>query len=134
MQQFTVPQFIERETKIVGPLTFKQLIVLGTATALCIAFYFLLPFSVFILGTIFFLGGSAALLFVKINRTPLYLIIKNLLSFVFKPKMYLWKKKNAPPVLKIKPKRALEKKRERGSELKIAEEGHLKRVSDKIKS
>lgn len=134
MQQFTVPQFIEREAKIVGPLTFKQLIVLGSASALCIAFYFLLPFFVFILGTLFFVGGSAALMFVRINKTPLFLIIKNLIVFVFRPKMYFWKKKTAPPVLKIKPQKARQPEKKEGSELKIAKKSRLKKIADKIKS
>jgi len=132
--QFTVPQFIEREPKIVGPLTFKQLVVLVSAAALCIAFYFLLPFYIFILGTLFFLGGSAALLFVKIDKAPLYSIIKNLIVFVFRPKIYLWKKKTAPPVFKMKTKKAIQPKKEKESELKIGKKSRLKKISDKIKS
>ena len=127
--QFTVPQFIEREAKIVGPLTFKQLIVMGSAAAVCIAFYFLLPFAAFIFGVVFFVGGSAALLFVRINRTPLYLIIKNFVLFLFHPKMYLWKKKAAPPVLKIKHKKPTEEE----PELKVTNKSRLKKVADKIK-
>ena len=42
--QFQVPQFIEIEDKIFGPLTFKQFIYLAGGGGLCFLLYTILPF------------------------------------------------------------------------------------------
>jgi len=94
--EFTIPQFIEKEAKIVGPLTFKQFIFIGIAGGFCLFLYFATPFPVFVFGVIFFLGGAMALAFVKINKTPLPVFIKNVVFFLFKPRVYLWKKERTP--------------------------------------
>ena len=100
--EFIVPKFIEREAKIVGPLTFKQLIIVGTAGALCIFFYFTLPLGAFIVLAIIILGIAVSLAFVKIQHTPLPVLIKNFIAFIFKPKIYLWKKRNIASKVIIK--------------------------------
>jgi len=95
--EFTVPQFIEREAKIVGPFTFKQFIFIGIAGGLCIFLFFTVSLFIFILAAIVLLGGAFALAFLKIGKTSLPAFIKNFFSFLFKPKIYLWKKKTSPP-------------------------------------
>ncbi len=99
MDQFTVPQFIEHEAKIVGPLTFKQFVFVGIAVAICFIFYFTTPFFIFILATIVLMLGGFALAFLKSGGRSLPTILKNFLFFSFSSKIYLWKKKGAglPP-------------------------------------
>lgn len=99
MDQFTVPQFIEHEPKVVGPLTFKQFIFVGVAGAICFIFYFTLPFPIFILGSIVLMAGGFALAFLKSGGRTLPTILKNFFFFSLRPKIYLWKKKgeNLPP-------------------------------------
>jgi hypothetical protein len=99
MDQFTVPQFIEHEPKVVGPLTFKQFIFVGVAGAICFIFYFTLPFPVFILAAIVLMAGGFALAFLKSGGRSLPTILKNFFFFSFSTKIYLWKKKGAglPP-------------------------------------
>jgi len=94
--EFTVPQFIEKEAKIVGPFTFKQFIFIGLAGGLCVFLFFTVPFSLFAILAIFLLGGAFALVFLKIEKVPLPVFIKNFFVFLFKPKAYLWKKKGTP--------------------------------------
>lgn len=102
IMEFTVPQFIERKPKIVGPLTFEQLIFIGVAAGLCIFLYFTVPLFVFIIAAIFLLGGAFALAFLKIQKIPLPIFIKNFFIFIFKPKIYLWKRKfTLPRVLQV---------------------------------
>jgi len=103
--EFTVPQFIEREAKIVGPFTFKQFIFIGTAGGICVLLFFVVPFSVFIILAIVLLGGAFALALLKVQRTSLPVFIKNFFIFLFKPRIYLWKKKSVVP-------RFLQKERE----------------------
>lgn len=95
--EFTVPQFIEKEAKIIGPLTFKQFIFVGVAGGICLLLFFFVPFFLFVIIAILLMGGGAALAFLRVERIPLPAFLKNLLIFFFKPKIYLWKKGTSGP-------------------------------------
>lgn len=105
MDQFTVPQFIEHEAKIVGPLTFKQLIYVGIAVATCVVFYFIVPFFVFFLIAAIVIPSGIALAFVKSGGRTLPIVLKNFFGFTVAPKMYLWKQKTGipPKIIKAAP-------------------------------
>jgi len=125
--QFTIPQFIEKEAKIIGPFTFKQFIFIGAAGSVCVFFYFTASLPVFIIIAVFLLGGAFALAFLKIKRIPLPIIIKNFFIFLFKPKVYLWKKKSfAPRILKKAEKvKKTEEVTKKQSPLKLGRKGRL---------
>ena len=129
--QFTVPQFIERPAKIVGPLTFKQFIFVGIAGGICIFLYFTAPFSVFVGAVIVLGGGSLALAFLKIERIPLPIFIKNLFVFLSKPKVYLWKKKAVPPKII---KKELPEKEAKKTPPKIASKSLIRDLSTRIET
>ncbi|HOW12851.1 MAG TPA: PrgI family protein [Candidatus Pacearchaeota archaeon] len=97
--EHTVPQFIEREPPIVGPMTFKQFIFIGVAGAFCIFIYFFIPLTYFIIIAVIVMGFAIALAFVKIQKIPLPTYLKNFFLFLFKPKIYLWKKETTPTVI-----------------------------------
>jgi hypothetical protein len=94
--QFQVPQFIETEDRIIGPLTLKQFgfIAVGFGISLFL-FYFLnlwlWIFLILIVNTI-----TISFAFVKINGIPLPQVTMAALSYFWKPKFYLWKKIEAP--------------------------------------
>jgi hypothetical protein len=92
MPQFQVPQFIEKESKIIGPLTLKQFIYIAIAGGLSIiAFYSLPIFSSFLV--LIISGGLAiSFAFLEINGQPLDKTLLYALSFWQKPKKYIWKK------------------------------------------
>jgi len=119
--EFTVPKFIEKESKIVGPLTFKQFIFVGLAGAISVFVYFVLPFYLFIIIAIILFGGSLALAFLKIGKTSLPSFIANFFVFTFKPRIYLWKKKTSPPkfLKKEKPLLIEQKKEEEEEKTKL---------------
>jgi len=88
--QFQVPQFIEVEDKIFGPLTFKQFVyVLGGAGGVYLIWR-TLPLwlaAPFMLGV----GGfAAALAFLQWNGRPFIVALENAFFFVLKSKLYLW--------------------------------------------
>jgi hypothetical protein len=92
--RFTVPQFIERESPVAGPLTFKQLILVGGAAILCVVLHFIIDnFVLFVILSIFTLGTGAAMAFLKIEGFSIPVILANLLKFNASPKIYLWSKK-----------------------------------------
>lgn len=127
--RFTVPQFIEHEAKIVGPLTFKQFIYVGIAGAICFMIYFSAPFSIFIIACIVIGGASVALAFLKVGGRPLPSVIINFLKFKLSPKMYLWRKKEGT----ISMLRKAEKKEiEEETPLKIVKKSRLKNIQTEI--
>ena len=130
--RFTVPQFIEHEAKIVGPLTFKQFTYVGVAAAICFVIYFNAPFSVFILASIFLGGAAMALAFFKIGGRSLPSVIGSFLKFKLSPKMYLWKKKQG--TISILEKAKPEIKKEEETPLKIAGKSQLKNIQTEIET
>ena len=136
--EFTVPQFIEREPKIVGPFTFKQFIFIGIAGGLCLLLFFVLPLAVFIIIAVVLLGGAFALAFLRIGKTQFPIFIKNLFIFLFKPRIYLWRKKSVPPkflkkeekIIKIDEKEEIKKE----SVLKIAEGSKLRDLFTRLET
>ena len=133
MDQFTVPQFIEHEPKIVGPLTFKQLIFVGIAGAICFILYFTVPFFVFILLSIVIIPGGFALAFLKSGGRSLPVVLKNLFSFSLAPKMYLWKHKEGlpPKIMKIVP---MPKEVEKASVPTVAGKSRLNVLSTQVET
>lgn len=93
MQQFQVPQFIETEAKIVGPLTLKQFLYVAVAALISFfTFFALKTFAWIILTTI--LGTVAvSLAFIKYNGRPLTTILKSVVDYAWRPKLYLWQQK-----------------------------------------
>jgi hypothetical protein len=112
--QYQVPQFIEIEDKIFGPLTLKQFIYLAGGVGLCLIFFTLLPiYLMLVLGTPV-MALSAGLAFYKVNGRPLIVALEHAFSYFVGHKLYLWQqheakaeaeKKEAPaPVTQMVPK------------------------------
>lgn len=88
--QFQVPQFIEVEDKIFGPLTFKQFLYLAGGVGFAYLTWRFLPLLVaapLIAGV---LGFAAALAFFQFNGRPFILAIEHAFFYVLHPKLYLW--------------------------------------------
>lgn len=91
--QFQVPQFIEIEDKIVGPLTFKQFLFLVGGGGAAFIFYQLpLWAAAKFFFVILSVGIGAAFAFLKINNKSLLAIIEDAVMFYIGKKLYLWKK------------------------------------------
>ncbi len=90
--QFLVPQFIDIEPKIIGPLTPRQfLILVVTGGAIFIA-YKLSDFSLFIVEAILILAIGGTLAFLKINGQPIHYFLLNISQTVKKPMLRIWRK------------------------------------------
>jgi len=88
--QFQVPQFIDIEDKIVGPLTLKQFLYLAAGFGLIFALYFILKFFMWLMFAIIITGISVAFAFVKINGQPFIKITISMINFYLKPQKYVW--------------------------------------------
>jgi len=95
--QFQVPQFIEVEDKIFGPLTLKQFIYMAGGAGISFVIYEFIPFIVAIPIIIVILAFSGALAFWKINNKPFINTVESAFKYFFAAKLYIWKKINRRP-------------------------------------
>lgn len=93
--RYQVPQFIEVEDKIFGPLTLKQFVYLAGGGGLCLALFTLLPLYIFIFLAIPVGAFSLALAFYKVNDRPFLTSIEHAFGFYTNSKLYLWKPRKA---------------------------------------
>lgn len=91
--RFEVPQFIEVEDKIFGPLTFKQFVYLAGGAGLCVIIWIFVPkFIAFILVAAI-AGLALALAFYQVNNKPFVSFLESAFRYTAGGKLYLWKKK-----------------------------------------
>lgn len=97
MAQYQVPQFIEVEDKIFGPLTLKQFVYLAGAGGLALLCFTFLPLLVALpLGAV--AGGiGIAFAFYKVNDRPLIIAAEHAFSYFLGNKLYLWKQRQRQP-------------------------------------
>ena len=91
--RFKVPQFIELEDKIIGPLTLKQFFYLLGGAGVLIILWFFLKLGLFLVLSIPIIGASAALAFYRPNGRPFIALITSFVGYLSKPRLYLWRKK-----------------------------------------
>ncbi|MDP1629319.1 MAG: PrgI family protein [bacterium] len=90
--QYQVPQFIEIEDKIIGPLTLKQFLYLAGPAVISFILFFALSFGIWLLLTIILGVLGLSLAFVKINGRPFINFLLSVFWYYFKPKIFIWKK------------------------------------------
>ena len=94
--RYQVPQFIEFESKIIGPFSFRQFAyILGGAGGSYLIFKVLGLFPGILL-IVPLLAMSAALAFVKINGRKFVDVLASAFSFFVGGKLYVWKKIDKP--------------------------------------
>lgn len=91
--QYQVPQFIEVEDKIFGPLTLKQFIYLAGGGGICLIFFSLLPLWLTFILAMPVVALSVGLAFYKINGRPFIVALEHAFSYYLGSKLYLWKQR-----------------------------------------
>jgi len=97
--RFQVPQFIEVESKIFGPLTLKQFIYLIGGAGIVFILYAALPLWLTIPLALPVAGFSLALAFYKINNQPFIKVAENAVRHYLSARLYLWRKVQLKPAL-----------------------------------
>jgi hypothetical protein len=92
MQQFVIPQFIDVEDKIIGPITARQFIILLAVTIILFILYKLFTFLYFLFFGLPVFGLGVILAFVKINGQPFHYFLLNLLQTMRRPNLRVWNK------------------------------------------
>lgn len=90
---FQVPQFIEVEDKIFGPLTFKQFVYLAGGAGAVFMIYAFLPFYLSIWLMIPLAVLALALAFYKVNNRPFVHLLESAFRYLLAAKLYLWKRR-----------------------------------------
>ncbi len=134
--RFQVPQFIERETRIAGPLTFKQFSILAIAFMIVVLLWLTFAktnFFIFLVTSIFSVGLFAGFAFVNIGGRPLLSVMGNFFSFFTTPRIYVWRKKALPPKI-IWKKMAENAPKKEEVVLKIAERSRLLQLANRLET
>lgn len=95
--RFQVPQFIEIEDKIFGPITIKQFVYLAGGCGLAFILWRVLPTFIGIIVDIPILVFSIALAFFKVNNKPFIYIVEAAFKYIFTNKLYIWHKTPRTP-------------------------------------
>ncbi|MDO8558650.1 MAG: PrgI family protein [bacterium] len=98
---YNVPQFIEVEDKIIGPLTMKQFLWLLMGGGIVFILYFTLKFGVWVLASLFIMGIFSALAFFKIYNMPLHAFIGSFMRYSLMPQIFIWQKKAEGPLREV---------------------------------
>lgn len=112
--QFKVPQFIDVEDKLFGPLTFKQFAYLVGGAGMVFVIYKLLPLWIGVFLMLPIVALSLALAFYKINNQPFIYYLQASIAYATSGKLYIWKQRlnkkkdvkeeNAPQQVSVIPK------------------------------
>lgn len=90
--RFEVPQFIEIEDKIFGPLTWKQFVYVAGGGGLAAVLFFFTPLIVFLLVGLPLIGLTFLLTFYPVNNRPFSLFLESAVRYFKNTKLYLWRK------------------------------------------
>jgi len=134
--QYRVPQFIEHEAKILGPLNVKQSMIIGIVLVICFFLYLSIGeenFFLFILLAGLLTAIALIISFYKIEGQPLPTVMKNWTNFKVSPQLYLWKRKQSPVFLSTeRERRELSVVKQEKSSLKMRDSGKIEDLIKKI--
>lgn len=91
--RFEVPQFIEIEDKIFGPLTWRQFVYLGGGVGAAVVIFLVFGFFVFLLLGLPIGILAGALAFFPVNNRPFSYFLEAIYNYVTNDKLYLWHQK-----------------------------------------
>jgi len=92
MQQVVVPQFLDVEDKIIGPVTVRQFIEILAGGIVIAVFYRIFDFSLFVVSSLIVFGITIIVAFAKINGQSFHLFLLNFIQTMRNPKLKVWRK------------------------------------------
>ena len=93
MRQFTVPQFIDVEDKIIGPITTRQFLILLVCAIWIGICYKLFTFGLFLFIAVLSFAIFGTIAFVRVNGRPFHYFILNIIQTLKKPNLRIWNHK-----------------------------------------
>src|SRR4030042_3818231 len=89
---FNVPQYIDVEDKVAGPFTAKQLLWMFGCGATLLVLWNVLNKTAFIIIAILVILIFGALAFYRPYNQPLIKLVYFAIMFLFRPKVYVWRR------------------------------------------
>ncbi|MBP9760953.1 MAG: PrgI family protein [Candidatus Magasanikbacteria bacterium] len=129
MPQFVVPQFIDVEDKIFGPITTRQFLILLIGGGIIYLAYELADFILFVIILSVVGALSLVIAFVKINGQTFHYFLLNFFQTIKKPSLRIWKKEYSKEELNYLRKQGSEMEEEFKQEKKIVRAGHIRDLS-----
>jgi len=128
-QQYVVPQFLDVEDKIFGPITTRQFLILLSAGLLVFIIFKLADFILFIVLTLLLGGFALVLAFVKVNGQSFHYFILNIFQTLRKPGLRVWGKKHTKDELEYLRKIGVGEMMEEEEEKKPTSYRHIRDLS-----
>lgn len=91
--RFEVPQFIDIEDKIFGPLTWRQFLYVGGGVGMGVVLFFTTNFIIFFIIGLPLALLAGALAFYPVNNRPFSFFLEAIVNYLKGDKFYVWKKK-----------------------------------------
>ncbi|NCN07634.1 PrgI family protein [Candidatus Falkowbacteria bacterium] len=108
MEQITVPQFLDVEDKIIGPITVRQFIEILIGSIIIFIFYKSFYFSSFVVSGFLMFALTMIVAFAKINGQPFHNFLLNFIATLKNPKLKIWRKVVNEKDLKLSLKKPVE--------------------------
>lgn len=99
--RYQVPQFVDIEDQVIGPLTLKQFLIYVGAALVLVPVYLFSDLSLFLTLAIPILAVAAAFAHWKINGKSLAATIGNAINFYMGGQLYIWRRTEKPTILKL---------------------------------
>jgi len=92
MHQFVVPQFLDVENKIIGPLTVRQFLTFLVGVGLIFLIFKLASFWIAAIEGLLVFALTGVFAFLKINGRPFHFFLINLMQTLRRPSLKIWNK------------------------------------------
>lgn len=92
MEQFVVPQFLDVEAKIIGPLTVRQFLTFLAGAGLIFLVFKMATFWVAAIEGLLIFALTGTFAFLKINGRPFHYFLLNLVQTLRRPILKVWNK------------------------------------------
>lgn len=108
--QFVVPQFIEVESKVIGPISVRQFIILLVTAGFIYIFWEMFTFWIAAIMGVFTLAVGGCFAFVKINSQPFHIFALSFIQTMKNPKLKVWQREIQKIIVKKSGKEIADKK------------------------
>ena len=132
--QYYIPQFIESESKVIGPLSIKQFFLIAGPITFIVILYFIFKnlLVVFLIGIVI-IGGGVMLALFKFQGQDLVAVLSHGIMYLLKPKQYIWTKRGQEKMNLKEVEKIIEKKEE-AVPVQRTTESRLKKISWEIQT
>ncbi|NQV12629.1 PrgI family protein [Candidatus Uhrbacteria bacterium] len=100
--QFVIPQFLDVESKIIGPITVRQFVVLMTAGLVIVIENRAFDFTLFLITAVPTFAIAIVISFLKVHGLPFHYFFLNFLQTFRRPSIRVWNKNKTDAEIKAR--------------------------------